>query len=82
MIFRYKSFSIETDEDVYEPSDDTYLLLDAFEKIDIDPGFIVLEVGCGTGIVSIALSCWAASVVACDINPHAVDICKKKGWEG
>ncbi len=77
MIFRYKGFSIETDEDVYEPSDDTYLLLDALEKIDIDPGFIVLEVGCGTGIVSIALSCWAASVVACDINPHAVDICKK-----
>ena len=77
MIFRYEGFSIETDEDVYEPSDDTYLLLDALEKIDIDPGFIVLEVGCGTGIVSIALSCWAASVVACDINPHAVDICKK-----
>ena len=77
MIFRYKSFSIETDEDVYEPSDDTYLLLGALEDTDIKPDSRVLEVGCGTGIVSFALSGLAASVVACDINPHAVDVCKK-----
>ncbi|MCK4808507.1 MAG: methyltransferase [Candidatus Aenigmarchaeota archaeon] len=77
MIFRYKGFSIETDENVYEPSDDTYILLDSLEKVGIRPGFRVLEVGCGTGIISIALSGRAASVVACDINPHAVDVCKR-----
>jgi len=74
MILKYKGFLIETDENVYEPSDDTYLLLDALEKIDIKPGFRVLEVGCGTGIISIALSGRVASVVACDINPHAVGL--------
>ncbi|MEA2004329.1 MAG: HemK2/MTQ2 family protein methyltransferase, partial [archaeon] len=52
-------------------------LLDALEKIDITSGSRVLEVGCGTGIVSIALSVRAASVVACDINPHAVNVCRK-----
>ena len=77
MIIRYKSFSIETDEDVYEPSDDTYLLLDSLEKIDIESGFRVLEVGCGTGIISIALSGLVFSVVACDINPSAARLAEK-----
>ncbi len=77
MIFRYKGFSIETDENVYEPSDDTYILLDSLEKVDSRAGSRVLEVGCGTGIISIALSGRAASIVACDINPHAVDVCKR-----
>lgn len=77
MIIKYKGFSIETDENVYEPSDDTYLLLDSLEMIGITAGSRVLEVGCGTGIISIAVSGLVASVVACDINPHAVDVCKR-----
>ncbi|MCK5063055.1 MAG: methyltransferase, partial [Candidatus Aenigmarchaeota archaeon] len=77
MIIKYKGFLIETDENVYEPSDDTYLLLDSLEKVDFRAGSRVLEVGCGTGIVSIAVSGLVASVVACDINPHAVDVCKR-----
>ncbi len=77
MIIKYKGFLIETDENVYEPSDDTYLLLDSLEKVDSRAGSRVLEVGCGTGIISIALSGRAASVVACDINTHAVDVCKR-----
>ncbi|NOQ38259.1 methyltransferase [archaeon] len=77
MIFKYKGFSIETDENVYEPSDDTYLLLDSLETVDFRAGSRVLEVGCGTGIIAIALSGRAASVVACDINLHAVDVCKR-----
>ncbi|MBW6462379.1 MAG: methyltransferase [DPANN group archaeon] len=74
MIFQYKDFSIETDNNVYEPSEDTYLLISALEKIVLKKDFKILEVGCGTGIVSISLSSKVASVVACDINSYAVKL--------
>ena len=77
MIFQYKDLSIETDDNVYEPSDDTYLLISALEKIVLKKGSNVLEVGCGTGIVSISLSSKVASVVACDINSYAVSLALK-----
>lgn len=77
MIFQYKDFSIETDENVYEPSDDSYLLISALEKIVLKKGSNVLEVGCGTGIISISLSSKVASVVACDINSYAVELALK-----
>ncbi|MEA3229492.1 MAG: HemK2/MTQ2 family protein methyltransferase [archaeon] len=77
MILRYKAFSIETDENVYEPSDDTYLLMDAFAKIRLNKGLRVLEIGCGSGIVSVALSKTVGSIVACDINPYAVKLTEK-----
>lgn len=77
MILKYKDFLIETDENVYEPSDDTYLLLDVLEKMKIDNSLRVLEIGCGTGIVSVAVSFKVGSVVACDVNPYAVDLSKK-----
>ncbi|KIH46110.1 hypothetical protein ANCDUO_23840 [Ancylostoma duodenale] len=43
-------------QSVYEPAEDTFLLLDAIEKDiqklrDISPE-IVLEIGCGSGVVS------------------------------
>ena len=72
MIFQYKNFSIETDDNVYEPSEDTYLLISALETIVLKKSSKVLEVGCGTGIISISLSFKVTSVVACDINSYAV----------
>jgi release factor glutamine methyltransferase len=46
-------------ENIYEPSDDTYLLLDALQyEVQQWQQFplICLEIGCGTGVVSAALS--------------------------
>ncbi|NOQ55177.1 MAG: methyltransferase [Nanohaloarchaea archaeon] len=77
MIFKYKNYSIETDDNVYEPSDDTYLLISALENIVLKKEFKVLEVGCGTGIISISLSFQVESAVACDINPYAVELTSK-----
>ena len=77
MIFQYKDFSIGTDDNVYEPSDDSYLLISALEKLGLKKGYKVLEVGCGTGIVSISLASKVASVVACDINSDAVGLTLK-----
>jgi len=56
--------------EVYVPSDDTYLLIDL---LDIKDGELVLEVGCGCGIISvIAVLRGARRVVAVDVNPYAV----------
>lgn len=56
-------------DDVYEPAEDTFLLAEAALKVAA-PGDRVLEIGAGTGLVSMVLPC--ADVVATDISPAAV----------
>jgi len=63
-------------QDVYEPAEDSFLLLDALEqdldKLTVIPK-IVVEVGCGSGVISSALStCYPeALVLSTDLNPAA-----------
>lgn len=57
--------------EVYPPSEDTQLLLDALATEDV-AGRLVCEVGSGSGVVSRALADRGARVVAVDVNPHAV----------
>ncbi len=57
--------------EVYEPSDDTYLLLEAARK-EVRPTDAVLEVGTGCGLIARVLAKRARCVMATDINPHAV----------
>lgn len=40
---------------------------------------IVLEIGCGTGIISEEISKISKEILCVDINPKAVEICRKKG---
>ncbi|MFW9943604.1 MAG: HemK2/MTQ2 family protein methyltransferase [Candidatus Sifarchaeia archaeon] len=66
-----KSNGIElvTDSEVYPPSEDTYLLLDA---IEIGPSDTFLEIGCGSGLLSVAAARIAQKVVATDISLRAM----------
>lgn len=64
-------FAIILDKDVYRPSDDTFLLAKAVHA-HVQPGERFLEVGCGSGLVSLVAARAGASVTACDLNPHAV----------
>lgn len=59
------------ESEVYEPAEDTYLLLKAAmaEAKDSDR---VLEVGCGRGLISRELATRVRDVLATDINPFAV----------
>ncbi|MHA2072276.1 MAG: HemK2/MTQ2 family protein methyltransferase [Candidatus Thorarchaeota archaeon] len=59
----------EVDDGVYPPAEDTYLLLDAIELESADS---FLEVGCGTGLISMAAAEVAKSVVATDVSLNAV----------
>ncbi len=62
---------VEVLPEVYEPAEDTYLLLKAARK-EVRPTDTVLEVGTGCGLIAKILSKRARCVLATDINPHAV----------
>ena len=66
--------AIETDEDVYPPSEDSILLI---ESLDVRPGERILEIGCGSGVVSIHCAKNSCVVTAGDINPRAVELARR-----
>ncbi len=65
---------IQEDPDVYPPSDDSILLI---ESLDVKQEEKVLEVGCGSGVVSIHCALNGCVVTSGDINPKAVELTKK-----
>jgi release factor glutamine methyltransferase len=61
---------LEECDDVYPPREDTYLLIECIEP---RAGQRVLEMGCGSGLLSLHCAKVGAIVVAIDINQKAVD---------
>jgi release factor glutamine methyltransferase len=69
-----KELKIETHNEVYTPSDDSYLLAENSGACKDD---IVLDVGTGSGIQALTAAQHAKKVLAVDINPHALETAKK-----
>jgi release factor glutamine methyltransferase len=69
-----KRIVIRTDRDVYEPADDTELLL---RSVHLRAGERVLEVGTGTGIVAIHCARLGGRVTATDIQASAVELARQ-----
>ena len=67
-------FIIKTDENVYEPAEDSYLLA---ENLEIKPGQKVLEIGTGTGIVAMYASKLSDNITVTDINFDACELARK-----
>jgi release factor glutamine methyltransferase len=66
------------EEIVYEPQEDSYFLLECLEKeIQRNIPKRALEIGTGSGILSILLSDRIEKIVAVDINPKAIKYAKK-----
>jgi len=59
-------------EGVYEPAEDSWLMVNHLPEIK----GAVLEIGCGTGIISVHLASKGAQVTAVDLNPKAVEATK------
>jgi release factor glutamine methyltransferase len=66
--------------DVYEPCDDTYLLMDAALN-EVRPTDSVLEIGTGCGLIAKMVAERARCVIATDKNPRAVANAKFNGVE-
>ncbi|MGN1045092.1 MAG: HemK2/MTQ2 family protein methyltransferase [Candidatus Methanomethylophilaceae archaeon] len=63
--------SVREHPEVYPPSEDSILLI---ESLDVVPGERVLEIGCGSGVVSMHCAKNGCTVTSVDINPDAVRI--------
>ncbi len=68
------SIEIEECDSVYQPDDDTFLLLDCLHVVG---GERMLEVGCGSGILSIHCARAGAVVTAVDLSPQAVECTRR-----
>lgn len=72
--FHYNGLVIEFHPEVYEPSEDTFQLLEAVEVKKCD---FVLEIGTGCGIIALECLRRGTNVVCTDVNPYAVEITKR-----
>ncbi|MCX9010324.1 MAG: class I SAM-dependent methyltransferase [Candidatus Methanoperedens sp.] len=81
MNITYRNTAVKTMPQVYEPSEDSFLLADAALS-EIKGTERVLEVGCGSGIVSAVIKAnTGAKVIGIDINPYAARCTKENGIE-
>lgn len=69
-----EGFKLKIPKEVYKPSDDTFLLL---KNLKVNRGDVVLEIGCGCGIITLKAAKKAKKVVATDLNPFAVKITRE-----
>lgn len=68
------------DTDVYQPAEDSRLLVEAASEA-IEPGWLALDCGTGSGYVGERIAETGADVIAADINPHACRQARERGLE-
>jgi len=68
----YDDLSFDVSEDVYEPAEDTFLIAESLSHV-VDEAHIVLDIGTGCGILAVIMAQRAKTVVATDVNPHAIE---------
>ena len=64
----------DVNDNVYEPAEDSFLFA---ENLEVPKGAQVLDVGTGSGILSILAAEKAESVLTIDLNPYAVRCAKE-----
>jgi release factor glutamine methyltransferase len=79
MNIHFNNTNIKITPDVYEPCEDSFLLAQAALSI-IENSEKILEVGCGSGIISAVIkNNTTAMITGIDINPHAAKCTKENG---
>ena len=72
----YQDLELEVKEEVYEPREDSFLLADAISELDLK-GKKVLDIGTGSGILSLVCAREAEHVLGVDINSEAIEIARE-----
>ena len=72
--FTFNNLNIYSHTEVYNPAEDTFLLL---ESIDVTKHDTVFEIGTGSGIIALYCAQLGAKVLCSDINPYAIALVKK-----
>ncbi len=72
--FQYKMLTIHLHPEVYDPAEDTFLLLDSLQLI---PGNTVLEIGTGCGIIALECARQGCPTICTDLNPYAISLTKQ-----
>lgn len=70
---KYNGIEYTECSEVYPPAEDTFLLID---NLMVESSDNVLEIGTGTGLVSISASFKCREVTSTDINPYAIKCAK------
>jgi len=67
------------EEYIYEPSEDSYFMLNCLEKL-LEKKKLkkALEIGTGSGVIAFKIADKVEKVLATDINPYAIKIAEKK----
>ena len=73
-LFHFNNLEIEINSKVYDPSEDSFLLL---EYLKFSSGQRILEIGTGCGLISIEACRSGANVICTDINLFAVRLSKQ-----
>lgn len=74
--------------EIYQPAEDSYFLSEVLKKyvfklLKNNSNLKVLEIGCGSGIqlnTLLTLKVKKQNIFSCDINPEAIEHCKKLGF--
>lgn len=69
-VLRDPAIRLDVHPEVYAPAEDTFLLLSAIEVLE---GEKALEMGCGSGLISIHMAKAGAEVTAVDLDERAVE---------
>ena len=73
-IFHYHDLAIELHLEVYDPAEDSFLLLDS---LSVNPQDTLLEIGTGCGLIALAYAQRGVQVLCADINPFAVELVQR-----
>ncbi|MBU3897044.1 MAG: methyltransferase [Nanoarchaeota archaeon] len=65
-----KTYDLDVFEDVYLPLEDSFLIAKHIKNVN---GLDVLDVGCGSGILSVVSAVKGANVTAIDVNERCVE---------
>ncbi len=72
--FHYHDLVIELHPEVYDPAEDSFLLL---ESLQLNPQDSVLEIGTGCGLIALSCARKGCRVFCTDINPFAVQVTRR-----